>query len=286
MYEKFEALLKKYGVTAYRVSKETGVTTATLTSWKQGKYTPKREKLQKIADYFGVTVEYFTGEEKKEDSHVLTAKDERDIAKDMENIRNKLLNGSDGPLSYDGEPIPEEDAELLLGQIELMMRRLKPINKEKYNPNKNKKQVLQLKTHDIKRLVAYYIKKFETRDPFKLAEYLNVEVQTGPLGSRAGCYMFLKNHKCIFLNEDLEEHERILVMAHELAHSIMHRKENCYFIRNKTLLLTSKMEIEANTFTAELLIPDDLIYENAEMNSSQIARMLGYDEKIMEFKKL
>lgn len=139
MYEKFEALLKKYGVTAYRVSKETGVTTATLTSWKQGKYTPKREKLQKIADYFGVTVEYFTGEEKNDDPHKLTAKDERDIAKDMESIRNKLLNGSDGPLSYDGEPIPEEDAELLLGQIELMMRRLKPINKEKYNPNKNKK---------------------------------------------------------------------------------------------------------------------------------------------------
>lgn len=139
MYEKFEALLKKYGVTAYRVSKETGVTTATLTSWKQGKYTPKREKLQKIADYFGVTVEYFTGEEKNDDPHELTAKDERDIAKDMESIRNKLLNGSDGPLSYDGEPIPEEDAELLVGQIELMMRRLKPINKEKYNPNKNKK---------------------------------------------------------------------------------------------------------------------------------------------------
>ena len=139
MYEKFEALLKKYGVTAYRVSKETGVTTATLTSWKQGKYTPKREKLQKIADYFGVTVEYFTGEEKNDDLHELTATDERDIAKDMESIRNKLLNGSDGPLSYDGEPIPEEDAELLLGQIELMMRRLKPINKEKYNPNKNKK---------------------------------------------------------------------------------------------------------------------------------------------------
>lgn len=139
MYEKFEALLKKYGVTAYRVSKETGVTTATLTSWKQGKYTPKREKLQKIADYFGVTIEYFTGEEKNDDLHELTAKDERDIAKDMESIRNKLLNGSDGPLSYDGEPIPEEDAELLLGQIELMMRRLKPINKEKYNPNKNKK---------------------------------------------------------------------------------------------------------------------------------------------------
>lgn len=97
------------------------------------------EKLQKIADYFGVTTEYFTGEEKKENPYAITSKDERDIAKDMESIRTKLLNGADGPLSYDGEPIPEEDAELLLGQIELMMRRLKPINKEKYNPNKNKK---------------------------------------------------------------------------------------------------------------------------------------------------
>lgn len=58
MYENFEKLLKEHNVTAYRVSKETGVTTATLTSWKQGKYTPKPEKLQKIADYFGVTVDY------------------------------------------------------------------------------------------------------------------------------------------------------------------------------------------------------------------------------------
>lgn len=49
-----------------------------------------------------------------------------------------------------------------------------------------------MKAHDIKRLVACYVKKFNTRDPFELAEYLNVEVQTGPLGNRAGCYMFLR----------------------------------------------------------------------------------------------
>lgn len=93
MYEKFEELLKKNNVTAYRVSKETGVTTATLTSWKQGKYTPKMEKLQKIADYFGVPIEYFTGEEKKDDPYVITSKDERDIARDLENLRGKLMNG-------------------------------------------------------------------------------------------------------------------------------------------------------------------------------------------------
>ena len=46
------------------------------------------------------------------------------------------------------------------------------------------------------------------------------------------------------------------------------------------------MEIEANTFAAELLIPDDLIYENPGLSKAQIARIAGYDEKIMEFKKI
>lgn len=62
MYEKFEKLCEKNGVSAYRVSKETGITTATLTCWKQGKYEPKLDKLQKISDYFGVPIGYFTEE--------------------------------------------------------------------------------------------------------------------------------------------------------------------------------------------------------------------------------
>ena len=46
------------------------------------------------------------------------------------------------------------------------------------------------------------------------------------------------------------------------------------------------MEIEANTFAAELLIPDDLIYENPGLNKTQIARIAGYDKKVMEFKQI
>ncbi len=61
MYEIFEKLLNEKGVSAYRVAQDTGVSTATLTSWKKGVYTPKPEKLQKIADYFGVQLEYLTG---------------------------------------------------------------------------------------------------------------------------------------------------------------------------------------------------------------------------------
>lgn len=137
---------------------------------------------------------------------------------------------------------------------------------------------------DIKQTVNYYVGKFNTRNPYELAKCLNVEVQIGQLGSRAGCYMFLKNHKCIFLNEDLEENEMRLVMAHELGHAIMHRKENCYFIRNKTLMLTSKLEIEANTFAAELLIPDEIIFENRQTTTEQLSRLLGYEQALIELR--
>lgn len=140
MYEIFENLLKERGITAYKVAQDTGITTATLSSWKKGRYTPKREKLQKIADYFGVTVDYLmTGkEEPKEKKSELTARDERDIAKDLNSIMEKLRNGEDGPASFEGTDIPEDDLELFAGQIELMLRRLKAINKEKYSPNKKK----------------------------------------------------------------------------------------------------------------------------------------------------
>lgn len=60
MYKKFEELLKKHNVTAYRVAKETGIATATLTQWKNGTSVPKTDKLQKIADYFKVPLEYFS----------------------------------------------------------------------------------------------------------------------------------------------------------------------------------------------------------------------------------
>lgn len=61
MYERFVELLELRKITAYKVCKENNISTATITAWKKGIYTPKREKLQKIADYLGVTVDYLMG---------------------------------------------------------------------------------------------------------------------------------------------------------------------------------------------------------------------------------
>ena len=64
MYEIFEQLLQKLNVTPYKISKETGVTQTTLSNWKNGKSTPSTANMQKIADYFNVSIDYLmTGEE-------------------------------------------------------------------------------------------------------------------------------------------------------------------------------------------------------------------------------
>lgn len=141
MYEIFEQLLQKYGVTPYKVSKATGVSQSSLSDWKMGKITPKTSTLQKIADYFGVTLDYLTtGKDEPQKKEItLTPKDERDIAKDLNSIMEKLRNGENGPASFDGAEIPEETQELFAQQLDIMLHHLKKINKEKYNPYKNKK---------------------------------------------------------------------------------------------------------------------------------------------------
>lgn len=49
MYEKYSKIRDSRGMNDYAVSKASGVSTATLTCWKQGRYTPKLDKLQAIA---------------------------------------------------------------------------------------------------------------------------------------------------------------------------------------------------------------------------------------------
>lgn len=69
----------------------------------------------------------------------LTPKDERDIAKDLDRIMEKLKSGEDGPASYDGQELDPEAAELFRDELEIALRRLKIINKEKYTNKRYKK---------------------------------------------------------------------------------------------------------------------------------------------------
>lgn len=61
-YDRIFEIMKKKELTAYRVSKDTGISQASLADWRKGRSKPKIDKLQKLSEYFGVSIQYLTGE--------------------------------------------------------------------------------------------------------------------------------------------------------------------------------------------------------------------------------
>ncbi len=65
-YERYCEIRDKFELKDSDVAKGAGITKSTFSDWKAGRYTPKQDKMQKISDYLGVSVEYLmTGEEKE-----------------------------------------------------------------------------------------------------------------------------------------------------------------------------------------------------------------------------
>lgn len=62
-YENFKHLCEVNNVRPADITKATGITSATFSSWKNGVYTPKQEKLVQIAEFFGVPLTELTGDE-------------------------------------------------------------------------------------------------------------------------------------------------------------------------------------------------------------------------------
>lgn len=66
MYEVFEQLLQKFGITTADVCKATGIGQSTMSNWKNRRNLISGKNAQLIADYFGVSVDYLmTGKEKE-----------------------------------------------------------------------------------------------------------------------------------------------------------------------------------------------------------------------------
>lgn len=137
LYEQIRDVAKKNGYSINKLEQDLGFARSSINKFNKNK--PSIDKLQKIADLLGVTVDCLTNNEIAEEYDKLTPEDERDIAKDVNKIIDKLTNNEAGPATYNGEVLSEDSAELFKEEIEIALRRLKIINKEKYNPNKNKK---------------------------------------------------------------------------------------------------------------------------------------------------
>lgn len=137
MYEIFNDLLLKSGKKASDVARATEISPATFSDWKTGKSNPKQDKLKKIADYFGVTLDYLmTGKEEPKTDSNLTSRDQKEITKILDNTEQLLRQ--DG-LMFDGNPASQEEIDSIISAMKIGMELAKQKNKEKYTPKKYKK---------------------------------------------------------------------------------------------------------------------------------------------------
>lgn len=138
----------------------------------------------------------------------------------------------------------------------------------------------------VRRMLDYYIRITGTRDPVEIAKSIGIGIAIFPLGNIAGNYKLLKRKRWIFVNEDIPSDSPLfrIVVAHELGHAVLHRKENCAFLKSKTLLLTSGIEREANIFAAYLLISDDMLQGYAGYTKDQFCACTGYPKELIDLR--
>ena len=139
---------------------------------------------------------------------------------------------------------------------------------------------------NIKQKANSLARKYNSRNPLEIIKNLNVILVYYPLEDVRGFYQYFQRNNIIYIDDELSENEQKVVCAHELGHMFLHKNSNALFMDTRTHFVTTKYENEANTFAVELLIPDSIILDNPGMTREQIARIMGYEEKIMDFKTI
>ena len=87
-YEKIKELTKLQGISVRELEMRLGYSNGYFSKWK--KVSPNSEGLSKVADYFGVSIDYLLGREEK-----------------------TSLAEKHGVFAFDGEPVTDEEVEFL-----------------------------------------------------------------------------------------------------------------------------------------------------------------------------
>ena len=131
------------------------------------------------------------------------------------------------------------------------------------------------------------MRKYKTRDPFKMAKAMGVELVIKELGNLKGFYKVIYDIPFIFLCSSLGIKEAKIVLAHEIGHHLLHKEFAAFgFEETSVFSPASRREYEANLFAAELLISDAQIENAVERGytAEQIATSLGVDKDFIALK--
>ena len=132
--ERIKMLCMKNSTSISKLEKQLGFSNGSLAKAK----TIKNERLSKIADYFGVTVDYLlNGEQNTEWKPSLSDKEINDIGTEVQNTLNAL--DSETGLMFDGEILDEETKEYLESALKTAYTNAKIMAKEKFTPHKYRK---------------------------------------------------------------------------------------------------------------------------------------------------
>lgn len=116
----------------------------TFSDWVNAKKYPRMDKIELLANYFGILKSDLIEDKSNKDvvsddwQPHLTAKDERDIARQLEKTLADLESSQNG-LMFSGEPLDDETRELLKISLENSIRVAKIAAKKKYTPKKYRK---------------------------------------------------------------------------------------------------------------------------------------------------
>lgn len=136
---------------------------------------------------------------------------------------------------------------------------------------------------DIEKEIKIVCRKYDTTNPYKLADAMGVEVHRMELGSTRGLFYHSHRIKQIALNERLPEWMERFVLAHELGHLIMHPKHNAPFLAT-TFFSKDRYEMEANAFALHLLISDYDINEYPDRTLCDWAAITGLPVWLVELR--
>lgn len=135
---RINALLAEKGISKQKFYKDCGITSASYSLWNTGRTTPRKKNLDVIASYLGTSTDYLlTGLGEKGNITILTDKDRRDIARDVDRIMEDLSES--GELMFDGVPMTAEARAAMAAAMRIGLEEARRRNKETYTPKKYKK---------------------------------------------------------------------------------------------------------------------------------------------------
>jgi Zn-dependent peptidase ImmA (M78 family) len=124
----------------------------------------------------------------------------------------------------------------------------------------------------IKNTALKLVRKHKTRDPFALANALDISIKFCDFNKLQGFYFICFRQTYFGISYNLPKVLQAVCCAHMIGHDQLHR-HLADFQKDYDLFANTEKEYEANLMAAHILVPPDLLdqYYNCQMNIEQIA---------------